>query len=74
MSAIIVDGPLSAELLAVPDSVELRDAGGRVLGYFTPARPGDLEPDVSEAELERRFAAGGGRPLADILRDLERRG
>ena len=31
----------------------------------------EVRPLASEAELDRRSQAGGGRLLADILRDLE---
>ena len=43
-----------------------------VVGQFTPQpyRPEWLDPGVSDEELSRREAEGGGRPLADILRDL----
>ena len=36
-----------------------------------PAYP---RSQVSEEELERRFVAGGGRPLADILAEAKARG
>jgi hypothetical protein len=34
----------------------------------------NLDPGISDEERDRRLAAGGGRPLKDILRDLEARG
>jgi hypothetical protein len=48
-----------------------------VLGYFTPAKevkPLKLDPGISEEEMDRREAAGGGRTWAEIRRDLEKRG
>jgi hypothetical protein len=48
-----------------------------VVGRFVPtvdhSECAELEPRVSEEELDRRERAGGGRPLANILADLEKR-
>lgn len=76
MSIIIVHDPLTAKLAAADAPLEVLAPDGRVLGYFTPTKPKryNLDPGISEEEMDRRFAAGGGRPLADILRDLEARG
>jgi hypothetical protein len=75
MSIIIVHDPLTSKLAAAEAPLEVCAADGRLLGYFTPAKEKklNLDPGISEEEAERRFAAGGGRPLADILRDLEKR-
>ena len=75
MSIVIVDDPLKAKLAAADMPLELCSAEGTLLGYFTPAKAREykLQPPASEEELNRREAAGGGRPLADILRDLEKR-
>jgi hypothetical protein len=75
MSIIIVHDPLKKTLAAAQAPLEFCTADGQVLGYFTPAkeRKLNLDPGINDAEVERRFAAGGGRPLADILRDLEKR-
>ncbi len=75
MSIIIVHDPLTAKLAAADAPVELCAPDGRLLGYFTPAKEKmlNLDPGISDEEAERRLAAGGGRPLADILRDLEKR-
>jgi hypothetical protein len=49
-----------------------------VVGYFTPAADRSIYKDVqsptSDEELDRRSRQGGGRPLREILDDLERRG
>ena len=78
MSFVIVPDPVTAKLTAAVGPTPLVAADGRVLGYFTPSEDKDeryiLDPGISDEELERRFAEGGGRPLADILRDLEARG
>lgn len=50
-------------------SFELEELSQRV--WPQPARP-RTEPQVSEAELRRRQAEGGGRPTAEILADLEK--
>jgi hypothetical protein len=75
MSIIIVHDPLKKTLADADAALEVCSADGRLLGYFTPAkeRKLNLDPGISNEEAERRFAAGGGRPLADILRDLEKR-
>jgi hypothetical protein len=76
MSILIADAPLTTRLAAVDAPLAICTSDGRVLGYFTPAKeakPFKLDPEISEEEIERRLAAGGGRPLADILRDLMRR-
>jgi hypothetical protein len=53
---------------------------GVVLGYFTPAKAEKVEivldppgPPISDEELDREMAAGGGRTLDEILADLEKR-
>ena len=74
MSIVIVQEPLSARLDAANAPLEVCSVDGRVLGYFTPAKSPkrQVQPPGSVEELDRRFAAGGGRPLKDILRDLEK--
>ncbi len=76
MSLLIVPEALTTRLASADGPVELVAADGRRLGYFTPGPPRqyNLEPPpLPPGELDRRFDAGGGRPLADILRDLEKR-
>lgn len=76
MPILIVDDPLTAKLSAADAPLQVCTRDGKVLGYFTPAKPAqlNLDPGVSEEELDRAFADGPGRPLADILRDLGARG
>jgi hypothetical protein len=75
MYRIVVDQNVWSILQGVTDDAELCDAGGHVLGYFTPAADRTLYAGVESPtppdELLRRKKEGGGRPLADILRDLE---
>jgi hypothetical protein len=49
---------------------EVYTRDGRVLGYFSPAKPKTLQltPPVSDEELARRESEPG-HSLADILRD-----
>lgn len=77
MSQIIVDSEMGTRLLNTLQPVELVDGSGKVLGHFMPATSASglrLRPQVSDEELLRREEQGGGRPLADILADLETRG
>jgi hypothetical protein len=76
---VLVDNEVSGRLGAVRESVELRDAEGRVYGYFHPVtRPiivndPSLKSPFSKEELARRAAEPGGRPLAEIWKDLGRK-
>jgi hypothetical protein len=77
MSVTVTD-PVLLSQLAAGDEVELADPSGRVLGTFVPSGLGKLPPGVrspfSDEEMaERRKGPQIGRPLADILRDLQAR-
>jgi hypothetical protein len=72
MSYIQLDDATAELLRHAGCTVELRDPEGNFLGRFIPRERGP-EPTISAAEIERRLREGGGRPLADILRDLEKR-
>ena len=78
MIRITIDSALASQLGNLQTPAELHDESGRVLGYLTPAIASaayaQADPGISEAELDHREANGGGRPLQDILRDLEKRG
>lgn len=78
MGRLVVDASFQAKLQNLKEQVELCDEQGRVLGRFLPfadlASYTDLEPQVSEEELDRREREEGGRSLAEILADLEKRG
>jgi len=76
MTRITVDQPLLERLGFLSERVELCDAAGRTLAYVTPVEPIDPAlrvPQVSDEELDRRGKEGGGRTLAEIFADLERR-
>ena len=78
MTRLIVEPEMSSRLVATSERVELCDRSGKTLGYFTPKfNPDDwegLECPLSEEELHERLKDTTGRPLADILADLEARG
>jgi hypothetical protein len=75
MTSLILDQSLIEKLKAVETSVAVRDTNGNLVGFFHPAGTPDTvdqyECPVGEEELLRRAREGGGRPLADILRELE---
>ncbi len=75
MSILLVDSELATKLDQADGSMQLYTRDGRLLGYFSPAKPKTIrfEPPISNEELRRR-ATETGRPLADILRDLEKKG
>ena len=75
MQKIIADSELPQKLQKVMHPVEVVDHTGRVLGVFKPdlSQYEGLEPDISEEELDRIAREGGGRTLAEILADLEKR-
>lgn len=76
MSAITLDGSLMDRLNGVKPGTELRDPAGKPLGYVVS--PEDYRRlqyaralerhTIEEVECMRRQP--GGRPLADIWRDL----
>ena len=75
MNRIVVDEELRKKLHNLTESLELCDEQGRVLGYVTLAVDKSLYDQVqsplSEEELQERLKEEGGRPLEEILRDLE---
>lgn len=77
MSITISDPQLLAQLMST-DKVEIKDPSGRLIGVFVPDGLGRLPPGVkspfSDEELVELRKQRGGRPLADIMRDLEARG
>jgi hypothetical protein len=71
----MVDQNVSGQFAAARDRLEICNPDGRLLGYFVPARNGYNGPEcpLTEEELDRISRKGGGRPLADILADLDAR-
>jgi hypothetical protein len=77
MSVTVTDPALLSQLSA-GDRLELKDPSGRVLGVFIPEGLGHLPPGVkspfTDEELAELRKQQTGRPLKDILRDLQARG
>ncbi len=77
MVKITVDSELLAKLGDLKSPVTLQDSSGRVLAYLTPAVDrsiyDELDPGISDEELARRSAAGGGMTLTELLAECERR-
>ena len=73
MPRLTVDPELQTKLTQSGEPVEIYDQSGRVIGYFEPLPPGRLKElsPFSDEELERRREQRTGRPLKDILKDLE---
>ena len=76
MDKLIVDTATLERLAKLDHGVQICDPSGRAIGWFQPV--GDTEHyegfecPLSPEELDQIEREGGGRPLADILRDLER--
>ena len=77
MSLVMLDQAASSKLARHHSPVMVCDDTGRVLGHFVPVTPPEqmqLEPPpLSPDELAKRTGRTGGRTLADIMVDLERR-
>ena len=76
MTVVIADRRRALSLARPPQTIEVRDVNGHLLGLFIPvvdpSSDPRLTPTISEEELQRREQSGGGRPLAHILVDLEK--
>jgi len=78
MTKVTVDSETLAKLYGLSDVLELCDESGQTLGFFRPvgAEPGirlaDRSPFSAE-QIEVFRQQRTGRPLAEILSDLEKR-
>ena len=80
MTRIVADDVLRARLQNMTDPLEICDAEGRLLGRFVPAEENerdvyrDMEwpEDLTPEEIHRRWQQGGGKPLAQIWKELGR--
>ncbi len=72
MDLVISDPTTEQQLRQAQTALKLIDKAGNVLGHFVPKAAGREPPPLSKEELRRR-ANEPGRPLADILADLEKR-
>ena len=77
MSITVTDLALLEQLDRAAGLVELKSPDGRLLGQFIAADPCKLPPGVkspfTEEQLVARRMDRSGRPLAEILRDLQSR-
>ena len=77
MNKIQLDGATLTKLRSATEISEVCDAGGIVVGYFSPAVDRawyeNVEPPISQAELQQIESNLRGRPLADIVSELESR-
>jgi hypothetical protein len=72
MTKVVLDKRARAQFHDLKETLQFVDESGQLLGLFTPsANSALLKPQISEEEIKKRVAQGGGRPLAGILRDLE---
>jgi hypothetical protein len=71
---VVIHDPATVQPLcqAVGGYLWLTDSLGKVLGQFIPGDPIGSEPPITEHEL-RRLEQEEGRPLKDILADLEKK-
>ena len=79
MTQLILEPNLRSRLGQTDSEIELRDEQGLLVGYFVPP-PLHRElilawsrVHVTDDELERARREPAGRPLAQILTDLEQR-
>lgn len=74
----ISDPAVLAQLAAANGHVEVKDPDGRTVARLVTEDFGKLPPEFvspfTDEELAERAKVRTGRPLADILRDLEGRG
>ncbi len=77
MTRVTIDAATRSKLKGLAGLLELCDESGRTIGYFHPtvhAMGGEKSKFYSphtDEEIEELRKQRGGRPLADILRDLE---
>ncbi len=78
MGKVVLDEALKSKLNGLNEPVEVCDEAGRTVGQFLPQ---GLYRDllvawsktwISDEELERLSQQQGGRPLAEIWKDLGR--
>ncbi len=78
MTKLTVDPELRAKLGDFQELVELCDESGRVVGFFHPVAPrseariSQTSSPISDDEIEVARQQRTGRPLAEILADLDR--
>ncbi len=77
MSITINDPGLLAQFSSAADSVEIKSPDGRVLGRFVVENlyklPQGVKSPFTDEQLAEFRKEKGGRPLSEILQDLETR-
>jgi hypothetical protein len=73
MTRILLDASLADRLKASQDALELCHPSGEVVGHFTPIQKPKIAVPFPEDEIKKSKQKTGGRALADILADLEKR-
>jgi hypothetical protein len=74
MDKLTVDRSLLEKLVKLNHGVELCDESGQTVGWFQPvAARLHYECPLSDEQLDQIEKQGGGRPLDDVLADLEKR-
>jgi hypothetical protein len=76
MTKLTVDRELRAKLGDLQDLVEFCDESGRVVGFFHPVALESVNQNVrspiSDEDIEAARRQHTGRPLSDIMADLDR--
>jgi hypothetical protein len=77
MTKLTLSADAAEKLRQVDQRVEVFDEAGNSLGHFTPSGVCSIYDNVqipfSLEELRRFASEPGGRPLAEIIADLEKR-
>ncbi len=74
MGFIVLNPESLNQFQHVGEPTELRDASGRVVGFFNPMAGHQVDPPFSHDEIEEDRKQRTGRPLEEILKGLPRRG
>jgi hypothetical protein len=80
MTKVTIDPTTRAKLHNLAESLEVCDEEGQVLGYYAPLKKQGQDADLYEGveipltdeEVRQLLRQPPGRPLADILADLEK--
>lgn len=74
MQRLTIDPEIAERLKELREPAIICDESGNAIGYYAPTasspRAANESPNSTE-ELLRRAAEGGGRPLNEIMADLE---
>ncbi len=79
IAQVTADAQLPQRLSELKETVAVVDASGRMLGFFDPitiAPPGvaAARSPLTNEQVQELRKQKGGRPLSEIMRDLEKRG